>query len=59
MKVYNYRTDRTGENNIMIELGMKAPEFTLPDENGNEISLSDFSGKKVVLFFYSKDMTAG
>ena len=38
---------------------MKAPEFTLPDENGNEISLSDFSGKKVVLFFYSKDMTAG
>ena len=59
MKVYNYRTDRTGENNIMIESGMKAPEFSLPDENGIEISLSDFSGKKVVLFFYSKDMTAG
>lgn len=38
---------------------MKAPEFTLPDENGKEISLSDFLGKKVVIFFYSKDMTSG
>ena len=37
----------------MLEVGMKAPEFTLPDKNGNMVSLSDFLGKKVVLYFYS------
>ena len=34
---------------------MKAPQFTLPDKNGNMVSLSDFLGKKVVLYFYPKD----
>ena len=43
----------------MLEVGMKAPEFTLPDKNGNMVSLTDFLGKKVVLYFYPKDNTAG
>jgi thioredoxin-dependent peroxiredoxin len=37
----------------------KAPEFTLPDENGNPISLKEFRGKNVVLFFYPKANTPG
>ena len=41
----------------MLETGMKAPLFTLKDKNGNEVSLSDFIGKKVVLYFYPKDNT--
>ncbi len=43
----------------MIEKGMKAPDFTLQDKNGNNVSLSDFRGKKVVLYFYPKDNTPG
>ena len=43
----------------MIEVGIKAPNFTLPDKNGNMVSLSDFVGKKVVLYFYPKDNTPG
>ena len=43
----------------MLEVGMKAPNFTLPDKNGNMVSLSDFIGKKVVLYFYPKDNTPG
>lgn len=43
----------------MLEEGKKAPEFTLPDGDGNMVSLSDFSGKKVVLYFYPKDNTKG
>ena len=43
----------------MLEVGMKAPEFTLPDKNGKLVSLSDFLGKKVVLYFYPKDNTPG
>ena len=43
----------------MIELGMKAPDFTLKDKNGNDVSLSSFLGKKVVLYFYPKDNTPG
>lgn len=43
----------------MLEIGMKAPEFTLADKNGNMVSLSDFYGKKVVLYFYPKDNTPG
>ena len=43
----------------MLEIGMKAPEFMLYDQNGQAVSLSDFLGKKVVLYFYSKDNTPG
>ena len=43
----------------MIEIGKKAPEFTLSDKDGNSVSLSDFLGKKVVLYFYPKDNTSG
>ncbi len=43
----------------MLEKGMKAPDFTLSDKNGNNVSLSDFKGKKVVLYFYPKDNTPG
>ena len=43
----------------MLEVGMKAPEFTLQDKDGNPIALSDFLGKKVVLYFYPKDNTPG
>ncbi|MBR2151790.1 MAG: thioredoxin-dependent thiol peroxidase [Clostridia bacterium] len=43
----------------MLEIGVKAPEFTLNDKNGNEVSLKDFLGKKVVLYFYPRDNTPG
>ena len=43
----------------MLKVGMKAPEFTLSDKDGNAVSLSDFLGKKVVLYFYPKDNTPG
>lgn len=43
----------------MITEGMKAPNFTLPDQNNKMVSLSDFLGKKVVLYFYPKDHTPG
>lgn len=43
----------------MLAVGTVAPAFTLPDKEGNNISLSDFAGKKVVLYFYPKDSTPG
>ena len=43
----------------MLEAGLKAPDFTLLDQNGNSVSLSDFLGKKVVLYFYPRDNTPG
>lgn len=44
---------------MMLEIGTKAPEFTLPDQNGELHSLSDYAGKKVILYFYPKDNTPG
>ena len=43
----------------MLETNTKAPDFTLPDKDGNPVSLSDFRGKKVVLYFYPRDNTPG
>ncbi|MBQ2797919.1 MAG: thioredoxin-dependent thiol peroxidase [Ruminiclostridium sp.] len=43
----------------MLDTGTKAPDFTLFDKSGKEVSLSDFLGKKVVLYFYPKDNTPG
>ena len=42
-----------------MKAGDKAPEFTLPDKDGNMVSLGDFRGRKVVLYFYPKDNTPG
>ena len=49
---------KTGER-IMLNIGDRAPGFTLKDKKGNDVSLSDFIGKKVVLYFYPKDNTPG
>ena len=43
----------------MLAIGSKAPEFTLLNKDGQEVSLKDFLGKKVVLYFYPKDSTPG
>ena len=43
----------------MLEVGTKAPDFTLPDQDGNMHFLSEYRGKKVILYFYPKDNTAG
>ena len=43
----------------MLSVGTKAPDFMLSDKDGNQVSLSDFVGKKVVLYFYPKDNTPG
>ena len=43
----------------MLEVGTKAPEFSLPDQNGALHTLSSYQGRKVILYFYPKDMTSG
>ena len=43
----------------MLEVGTKAPDFELPDQNGEMHKLSDYRGRKVVLYFYPKDNTSG
>lgn len=43
----------------MLEVGTKAPSFSLPDQNGNMHTLEEYRGKKVILYFYPKDNTAG
>ena len=43
----------------MLKTGTKAPEFTLPDQNGEMHTLSDYRGKRVILYFYPKDSTSG
>ena len=44
---------------MTVDIGVKAPDFTLPANNGEEVSLSNYRGKKIVLYFYPKDMTPG
>ena len=44
---------------MALQPGDKAPDFKVNDENGNLVSLKDFTGKKLVLYFYPKDMTPG
>lgn len=43
----------------MLSVGTKAPDFRLPDKEGNSVSLSEYSGKKIVLYFYPRDNTPG
>ena len=43
----------------MLDIGTKAPDFSLPGQNGTVHSLADYKGKKVILYFYPKDMTGG
>lgn len=43
----------------MLDVGIKAPDFSLPDENGVNHKLSDYLGKRVILYFYPKDNTPG
>jgi peroxiredoxin Q/BCP len=42
-----------------LEPGEKAPAFSLPDDTGNTVSLSDFAGRKVIVYFYPAAMTPG
>ena len=63
-RVYNYYNNADGPYSlkgkggiIMLEIGTKAPEFSLQDQNGKFHSLSDYKGQKVILYFYPKDMT--
>ena len=44
---------------MLLEIGAIAPDFTLQDKDGNSVSLHDFAGKRVVLYFYPKDNTPG
>ena len=43
----------------MLAIGTKAPDFELPDQNGKVHRLSDFSGQKIIVYFYPKDMSSG
>ena len=57
-RLFSY--DKSEDRRIaMLEIGTKAPDFTLPDQNGNLHSPSGYRGKKVILYFYPKDNTAG
>jgi peroxiredoxin Q/BCP len=47
------------ENNMGLQTGDEAPEISAKDQNGNDVKLSDFKGKKVILYFYPKDDTPG
>ncbi len=44
---------------MALEIGKKAPQFALPDEAGNEVKLSDFKGRRAVVFFFPKANTSG
>lgn len=44
---------------MTVEIGKEAPEFSLPNQHGEQVNLADFKGKNIVLYFYPKDMTPG
>jgi peroxiredoxin Q/BCP len=53
-------TEKSTEEEMMkLSKGDTAPDFALPDQNGNQVSLNDFKGKKVILYFYPKANTSG
>ncbi len=54
MLIYSHYSYHT-----MLDIGNKAPDFTLPNQAGEDTTLSNYLGKKVVLYFYPKDMTSG
>ncbi len=56
---WNIKKIRKQEENAMLQTGTKAPEFTLPDQNGELHSLKDYRGKRVLLYFYPRDNTPG
>jgi peroxiredoxin Q/BCP len=47
------------EARMALTIGKKAPDFALPDDSGKTVKLSDFKGKRVILFFYPKANTSG
>ena len=53
------RNEKKEGRDLMLETGIQAPEFTLPDQNGEMHSLKDYRGKKVILYFYPRDNTPG
>ena len=54
-----YLNQKRKRRKKMLKTGTKAPDFTLPDQNGEMHTLADYKGQKVVLYFYPKDMTSG
>lgn len=52
-------TDKPQQLKCQAVVGKDAPDFTLPDDNGNEVTLSSLKGKNIVLYFYPKDNTSG
>jgi peroxiredoxin Q/BCP len=56
---FAFRSFADNTNGAMPQAGQKAPEFTLPSQKGTDISLNQYRGKWVVLYFYPKDMTSG
>jgi peroxiredoxin len=56
---YGYGAAKAAEGDMALEIGKKAPRFSLPDEEGRTVKLSDFAGRQVVVFFYPKANTSG
>lgn len=54
-----YLNQKRKRRKKMLKTGTKAPDFTLPDQNGEMHTLADYKGQKVILYFYPKDMTSG
>lgn len=61
MSCYNFLNNYIDKKGVicMLETGIKAPDFSLPDQNGEMRSLADYKGQKVILYFYPRDNTPG